>query len=42
MLINQLDQRLDAVIGERQDLFIALSITPDHAVLGVQAYGELV
>lgn len=28
MLINQLDQRLDAVIGERQDLFIALSINP--------------
>ena len=37
MLFDQLDERINAIVGERHDLFVAWSIDPDHAVLGIQA-----
>ena len=37
MLFDQLDERIDAIVGEGHDQVVAWSVDSDHAVLSIQA-----
>jgi hypothetical protein len=39
---DQVDERLDAEVRERHELFVAKSVDPDHAVLGIHFHSDVV
>lgn len=39
---DQVDERLDAEVRERHELFVATSVDPDHAVLGIHFHSDVV